>query len=227
MSQGKATMKHFLTTVLCAAAVVCTAARAQSALNDYDYSRGASFTYYGVGDGGKAGLVRTETVEPDTESCVQSTYDYDAQGNRTSATTANCVGAVGDAVFVSRTSTSGYTAAASSQTITVGTGSASVPMVPGLFPARTTATVMSGEFWLSERVPYVPYVHAILMPYSNKWVSSLVVLLVAFGGYFLLFRATIVAEPDKKILLKLWYASLAMYAIAMAWWAFIYATGGI
>lgn len=72
-----------------------------------------------------------------------------------------------------------------------------------------------GAFWLSERIPYV---HSVLMPYSNRWVSSVVVL-GGLGGYFL--------RPRNRVMSRLWHTLLAMYGVAMAWWFFIYVTGGI
>jgi hypothetical protein len=81
-----------------------------------------------------------------------------------------------------------------------------------------------GAFWLSERVPYV---HAVLMPYSNRWVSSLVVL-TAFGGYLALRHQHMeISGPRRRLLARIWYASLVAYTLALVWWVFIYTTGGI
>ena len=70
----------------------------------YTQTHTVSFTYYGAADGSKNGLLKTETVEPNNaQLCVVTTHSYDASGNKTSASTANCAGASGRAVFAART----------------------------------------------------------------------------------------------------------------------------
>src|SRR5580765_5916091 len=63
-------------------------AQAQVPANPYNYSRTTSFTY------DAAGRVSSQTVEPgNAASCVVTSYGYDAYGNKTSVTTANCANA--------------------------------------------------------------------------------------------------------------------------------------
>jgi YD repeat-containing protein len=57
------------------------------------------------------GLLVKEIIEPDNAAlCLVTTYTYDAYGNKVSATTSNCSGATGDAVFTSRASTTSFAA---------------------------------------------------------------------------------------------------------------------
>jgi hypothetical protein len=82
-------------------AIVLSALTAAGALHAQTLTatRTSAFSYYGSSDGAKAGLLKSETVEPDTaQLCVTTTYDYDAYGNKASASTANCSGASGRAV---------------------------------------------------------------------------------------------------------------------------------
>jgi RHS repeat-associated protein len=82
----------------------------------YDQTRTSSFTYYGAADGLKNGLLKSETIEPNkTQLSVVTTYDYNATGNKVSASTANLTGATGLAVFSARGSTTTF----ASQTVTV------------------------------------------------------------------------------------------------------------
>lgn len=71
-----------------------------------NYSRTSAFTYDPA-----TGLLLTETIEPDNpQLCVQTTYVYDAYGNKHGATTTNCAGASGHALFSDRTSTGNHAA---------------------------------------------------------------------------------------------------------------------
>lgn len=81
----------------------------------------------------------------------------------------------------------------------------------------------NGAFWISERIPYL---HMILMPLSNRWLSSLVVL-TAIGGYLVLHHFDGPEGEKRRVLKNLWYLSLITYAISLIWWIFIYITGGI
>lgn len=120
-------------------------AQAQVPSDPFNYARTSSFTYYGGADGAKNGLLKSETVEPEnTQSCVTTTYDYDAYGNKKSAVTANCAGAVGNAVFTSRSSGSTY-AALPSQTIQVGGASVAVSVPAGVFPTASTNALSQSE----------------------------------------------------------------------------------
>lgn len=112
----------------------------------YNQTRTSSFTYYGASDGAKNGLMKTETVEPgNPQLCVTTTYDYDVYGNKTSATTANCSGATGAALFTSRGSTSAYAA----QAVTVAGTSLTIP-------AGTFATTATNALSQSEGRTYDP-----------------------------------------------------------------------
>jgi RHS repeat-associated protein len=98
--------------------------QAQVPSNAYNYSRTSSFTYYGAADGAKNGLLKTETVEPDNaQSCVTTSYSYDAYGNKNGSITSNCTGATGNAVFASRSSSTAY----ASQTVSVNGTSVTIP----------------------------------------------------------------------------------------------------
>ncbi|MBT9458296.1 MAG: RHS repeat-associated core domain-containing protein [Burkholderiaceae bacterium] len=95
--------------------------------NPLDYARSVAYTYR------TDGLVETETVEPDNpDLCVVSTFAYDAHGNRSSVTQANCGGAGAGAAFASRTGTMTF-AAVASQVIKLGSGTATVAVPRGLF----------------------------------------------------------------------------------------------
>lgn len=103
-------------------ALVPVVAQAQA---PFDQSRTSTFTYYQAADGVKNGLLRTETVEPnDPQLCVTTTYTYDANGNRTGATSANCGVVTGTAAFPSRNSTSTF----ATQTVTLAGISATIPV---------------------------------------------------------------------------------------------------
>jgi len=132
-----------------AAAFACGSAVAQGTPvpNPYNQTRASSFTHYGAADGAKKGLLKSETIEPgNAQLCVTTTYDYDAYGNKTIGTTANCAGATGRAVFTSRSSTSTFAA----QTLTV----AGVTGV--VTPAGTYATSAANALTQSETRTYDP-----------------------------------------------------------------------
>ena len=111
------------------------AAYAQVPADPSSYSRTSAFEYDPV-----TGLLTSETVEPDNpQLCVKTTYLYDDYGNRKSATSANCDGATGKAVFVSRGHTSDY-AGQSTQILTGpdGTPRSDVAVSSGAFPTLLT-----------------------------------------------------------------------------------------
>lgn len=121
--------------LLAAVAFQLPVAQAQATYSD---TRTSSFSYFGASDGAKAGLLKSETIEPgNPQLCVTTSYDYDAYGNKASATTANCSGASGQALFTSRSSGSTY-AALPSQPITVGKGTVTVSVAAGIFPTNST-----------------------------------------------------------------------------------------
>jgi RHS repeat-associated protein len=104
--------------VLSCLALVATAAWSQAVGTPYSYSRTSSFTYQ------SNGLLASETVEPDlAQQCVTTSYTYDAYGNKTGSSTANCAGASGLALFDTRASSSTYAA----QTVSVGSTSVAIP----------------------------------------------------------------------------------------------------
>lgn len=127
---------------LVVAAMAVGMAHAQATYSDTRTSR---FSYYVAADGAKRGLLKSETIEPDSpQLCVSTTYDYDAYGNKVSATTANCSGASGRALFDQRSSSSVY-AAVASQTITVGASSATVNVLAGLFATSSSNALSHSE----------------------------------------------------------------------------------
>jgi RHS repeat-associated protein len=128
---------------LCAAAFLALVGSAAHAQADLSGARASSFTYY------PNGLLQSETIEPgtgDENYCVSTTYTYDAWGNKNGATTANCAGASGLALFTARSSASIFSA----QTVTVA-GVAGV-----LIPAGQFATSASNALLQSETRLYDP-----------------------------------------------------------------------
>lgn len=51
-----------------------------------DIVRTSAFSYYGSGDGVLQGLLKSETVEPDSAAAATTTYEYDGFGNKTRVT---------------------------------------------------------------------------------------------------------------------------------------------
>lgn len=75
-------------------------------------TRTSAFTYSST-----TGLLASETIEPtQAQLCQTTSYTYDGFGNKTGATTANCTGATGTAVFATRTSTSSTAATSANPT---------------------------------------------------------------------------------------------------------------
>lgn len=69
--------------LLAVAGMAIVSAQAQAPADPYNYSRTTSYTYYQPSNGAKAGLRKSETIEPsDAPSCVVTTQDYDAYGNK-------------------------------------------------------------------------------------------------------------------------------------------------
>jgi len=163
-------------------------ANAQSPSNPYSYSHTSGYSYYGDADGSKRGLLKTETIEPSyAQLGTVTTYDYDAYGNRISASTINLTGATGSAVFTARSSSTAYTPSGATQTVTVGTGSVSVSVAQGLFPI--TVTVDPSGLALSETKTGDPRFGTAL---SDKGVSGVTTTLTLddFG------RTTKALNPD-------------------------------
>jgi RHS repeat-associated protein len=113
------------------------------------YSRTSAFEYDPT-----TGLLVSETVEPDIPSlCVKTTYIYDAYGNKTSATTANCASASGSAIFTTRANSSTFDA----QTAAILTGSSGVPLAGGAsVPAGAFPTTSKNALNQSQSVTYDP-----------------------------------------------------------------------
>ncbi len=101
----------------------------------YSGTRTSSFTYF------PSGVLEREKVEPDTPNlCVDTRYGYDSWGNKTTATTAKCDGASGNAVFDPRASNSTY----GTQTVTVA-GVASVVIPAGQFATSASNALNQSE----------------------------------------------------------------------------------
>ena len=114
-------------------------AQAQAPGDIYNYSRSSSFTYRADG------LLESETVEPDAPGlCVKTTYQYDSNGNKNNAETANCAGASGRAVFVARAGTSTFAAVAAQQ-IKVDGALVSVDIPAGLFASSAANALGQSE----------------------------------------------------------------------------------
>ena len=115
--------------------VLPSLAQAQVPTSPYNYSRSSSFTY-----DPNTGLLLSETVEPNNPNlCVTTTYTYDSYGNKVSASTANCSGASGQALFQSRSSHSAF----ATQTATVKGTTVTIPA--GSFPSITTNALNQSE----------------------------------------------------------------------------------
>lgn len=128
---------HRLISTLVFAAVgfgVATAS-AQAPANVYSYGRASAFTYDET-----TGLLLTEKIEPDNPNlCVLTTYQYDGYGNKKSATTSNCGGATGNAVFATRSSTSTY----AGQNVSVAGANVAIPV--GTFPTTVANAINQSE----------------------------------------------------------------------------------
>ena len=86
------------------------------------------------------GLLSAEVVEPDTaQLCVRTVYGYDIYGNKNLATTSNCTGATGLAVFTTRASGATFNAVST----TVNGTPVTVPA--GYFPATSTNALNQSE----------------------------------------------------------------------------------
>jgi RHS repeat-associated protein len=133
--------------VALAAGLLVIAGSPGTAQADYDQTRTSSFTYYQASDGVRNGLLKTEVIEPgNPQLCVTTSYDYDAYGNRKTATTSACAGASGNALFAARTSTSTYAAQ--------GTGTPA--------PAGAFATTSSNALSQSDQKSYDPRFGAVV-----------------------------------------------------------------
>jgi len=122
---------------LCLASTV----QAQTPADIYNYSRTSSFTYR------SDGLLESETVEPEPGKealCVNTVYHYDGAGNKDLATTSNCAGASGQALFAARTSSTTYSAVAGQQ-IKVGGSVVAVGVPAGLFATSATNALLQSE----------------------------------------------------------------------------------
>lgn len=98
----------------------------------FNQTRTATFTYLPNGSLG------TATVEPTKpQSCATTTLTFDANGNPDSASTANCAGASGNAVFATRSGVTQFPAVPS-QPITVNGSNVNVSIPAGLFPGLRT-----------------------------------------------------------------------------------------
>ena len=120
-------------------------AEAQVPSNALDYTRTQDFTYTAQG------RVLTTTVEPtNAPTCSVTTYSYDAYGDTTATAQANCAGASGNAVFLTRNTGAAYPAVAS-QGIT--TGGARLPNATVVIAAGIGAsTVQEGSGALLQTV---------------------------------------------------------------------------
>jgi RHS repeat-associated protein len=126
------------TTAAVTAMLVSGHVHAQVPDSPFSYSRVSEFTYFGSTDATKNGLLKTEKIEPGSaDSCLQTTHDYDAWGNRNSTTVANCGTPIPtvDAKFTERSG---------SQSFSIGTmpivtvGGQTFTLQVGQFPLEST-----------------------------------------------------------------------------------------
>jgi RHS repeat-associated protein len=112
-------------------------AQAQVPSNPYNYERVSSFSYR------SDGLLQSETIEPDrAQLCVATAYTYDAYGNKTGASTANCAGATGLAQITPRASGTAY----AQHTGRKGSiGGATIPVPAGAFATSATNALSQAE----------------------------------------------------------------------------------
>lgn len=104
-------------------------ALAQQPTNKFNYTRSTDFTYT------SAGRLHTQTVEKDIAAlCSTTTFSYDAYGNSTGTTTANCTGASGRAVFATRQVSAGYAAQAARSC--PAQPPSTIALQPGAFPTQ-------------------------------------------------------------------------------------------
>lgn len=138
--KGKALMTKLWRGLMAAVGLVgMSTALAQTPADPYNYSRTSSFTYDPA-----TGLLKTEKVESGASGVV-TTYQYDAYGNKTSATTANDSGASGNALFATRTSSTVY-----------GAQNVMINGVQVATPAGTFATQATNALNQSETHTYDP-----------------------------------------------------------------------
>ncbi|MDR7050138.1 RHS repeat-associated protein [Duganella sp. 3397] len=104
MANSRTAMRQLFRLLITLMVVGAPLAHAQVPGNPLAYSRSSSFEYYPT-----TGLLKSEVVEPGTSACVNTTYTYDAYGNKTGATVSNC-GSGGNAAFATRSSTTAYAA---------------------------------------------------------------------------------------------------------------------
>lgn len=148
-SRTRFTMQNWMRCCLVAVGMIAGAAQAQVPSNVYSYSRSSSFAYDAT-----TGLLTSETVEPDNPNlCVTTTYQYDAYGNKTIATTANCAGASGRALFTSRASSSTFDTQPATVIVPVNGVPTSVDVT---VPAGAFATSASNALNQSESRTYDP-----------------------------------------------------------------------
>jgi RHS repeat-associated protein len=128
--------------------LVVSAVQAQVPADAYNYTRESSFTYYVATDGAKNGLLKSETIEPspsNAQLCVTTTYDYDAYGNKSSATTTSCSGATGAAPISARSASSAYAALPAQSMIVNGTTYSPVTAPAGIFVTKATNALNQSE----------------------------------------------------------------------------------
>jgi RHS repeat-associated protein len=131
LSERKGEMKRYNRRCIAAALLIANLlsardAAAQVPSNPYDYTRTTTFQY------NANGTLSAQIIEPSNASnCSVTAYGYDAYGNKTSTTIANCTGASGQALFTSRTNSEAF-AAVASQSITVNGSVTNVAIAPGI-----------------------------------------------------------------------------------------------
>jgi len=124
------TWRHLLIVLALAGS---SSALAQVPADPFNYSRTSSFTYDPA-----TGLLLTEKLESGASGVV-TTHQYDVYGNKKSSSTANDVGASGNAVFATRTSTVVY------GSVTFESHGLTAVINAGAFPTRVSNALQQSE----------------------------------------------------------------------------------
>jgi RHS repeat-associated protein len=129
--------RHMMAEIVRLAVLLLGCASASAQAQTQTLTRASSFTYTAQG------LLASETIEPDLpQSCLQTSYSYDATGNKIGVSTSTCAGATSpatDSAITARTATAVYAA----QTVSINGISYSTPA--GLFATSNANALAQTE----------------------------------------------------------------------------------